>query len=75
MSEQSSEREPRQLVLVKKDQRWVFRYTPGRECEVLRAMATTAANPEHDFDWFDAAVLCHQLGGNMHAQLKQMMPS
>jgi hypothetical protein len=71
----SSDRQARQLVLVKKDQRWVFRYVPGQETAVLRAMAATAADPQSDFDWFDAAVLCNQLGGNLQQQLKALMPS
>ena len=66
---------PRQLVLSKKGQRWVFRYQPGEEAAVLRSMAAAAADPELDFDWFDAAVLCHQMGRGMHDQLKNMMPS
>lgn len=73
--EVSSTSQPRQLVLSKKSQRWVFRYAPGEEAAVLRSMAQAAADPDLDFDWFDAAVLCHQMGRGMHDQLKNMMPS
>ena len=67
--------QPRQLVLTKKSQRWVFRYLPGEEAAVLRSMAHAAADPQADFDWFDAAVLCHQMGRGLNEQLKSMMPS
>jgi len=63
-----------ELVLIKKDQRWVFRYRPGDETEVLRWLAETARDPDCDFDWFDAAVLSHQMGENMQQKLKDMMP-
>jgi hypothetical protein len=53
---------PRQLVLVKQDQRWVFRYAPGEEPQVLAWLAQTADDPDTTFDWFDAAVLSYQLG-------------
>ncbi len=62
-----------QLVLQKRDQRWVFRYMPGEESDVLQSLASTAGDPSKDFDWFDAAVLSHQMGGNMHDQLKKIM--
>lgn len=65
---------PAELVLVKKHQRWVFRYRPGEEASVLRWLADTARDPSCDFDWFDAAVLSHQMGSQMHQQLKDMMP-
>ena len=62
--------EPRQLVLVKRNQRWVFRYMPGEESVVLHWLAATARDEKADFDWFDAAVLSHQMGDQMGAQLK-----
>ncbi len=63
----------RQLVLVKKNQRWVFRYMAGEETVVLHWLAQTARDERADFDWFDAAVLSHQMGDQMGAQLKAMM--
>jgi len=74
MAESESTQQTCQLVLVKKDQRWVFRYAPGDEGAALHALAETARNPTTDFDWFDAAVLSHQMGDHMHQQLKNMMP-
>ena len=63
-----------QLVLMKRDHRWVFRYHRGEEADVLRGLAAVASDPDVDFDWFDAAVLSHQMGDAMHKQLKNMMP-
>ncbi len=63
---------PRQLVLVKKDQRWVFRYRVGQEAAVLRTLATAAKDPDVTFDWFDAAVLSHQMGHRIGAQLEKL---
>jgi len=62
----------KQLVLVKKDQRWVFRYQPGEEAVVIGTLADTAKDPGCAFDWFDAAVLSHQMGHRMHAQLNKL---
>jgi len=59
----------RTLTLVKKDQRWVFRYQPGEEPAVLQWLASTANDPDSRFDWFDAAVLSHQMGETMGSQL------
>jgi hypothetical protein len=65
--------EPRQLVLVKQRQRWVFRYMPGEEQAVLNWLARTARDPAADFNWFDAAVLSHQMGTRMEDKLKSML--
>ncbi len=64
--------EPHQLVLVKRNQRWVFRYGPGEESAVLRQIAAAASNPESGFDWFDAAVLSHQMGSKIQQQLTEI---
>lgn len=69
----SSATDPRQLVLVKRNQRWVFRYMPGEETVVLHWLAQTARDPATDFDWFDAAVLSHQMGDHLGDQLKMLM--
>lgn len=62
----------RQLVLVKKDQKWVFRYQPGEEQAVVKWLAGAAACRESRFDWFDAAVLAHQMGQSLATQLEQL---
>ncbi len=62
---------PKQLELVKHGQRWVFRYTPGGEREVLSQIADAARDQNTNFDWFDAAVLCHQMGVRISAELER----
>src|SRR5262245_17589297 len=47
----------RQLSLVKGAHRYVFRYQPGREADVIAAFASMADDHDSDFDWFDAAAL------------------
>ena len=69
---QSINASPKQLVLVKHDQRWVFRYLPGQEAVVVRSLAETAKDPASTFDWFDAAVLSHQVGHRIGAQLSKL---
>lgn len=62
----------KQLVLVKKDQRWVFRYVPGSESEVIGSLAAAASDPDTALDWFDAAVLSHQMGHRLAVQLNRL---
>lgn len=52
----------RQLTLTKGGHRYVFRYAPGHEAEVIGAFASLAQDPKLDFDWFDAATLSYQMG-------------
>lgn len=58
-----------QLSLVKGAHRYVFRYPPGREAEVIGAFASLANDPESNFDWFDAAVLSYQMGRRLELEL------
>ena len=64
----------RQLVLVKGGQRYVFRCEPGREAALLDSLANMARDPQNDLDWFDAAVLSHQMGQHLGKQLQDMTP-
>lgn len=64
----------RELVLSKHAQQWVFRYAPGEEAALLRALADAARDDAQPFDWFDAAVLAHQMGEQMQPDLKHMTP-
>jgi hypothetical protein len=62
----------RQLSLVKGEERFVFRYRPGQESEVIDAFATLAADQASRFDWFDAAVLSYQMGRRLEKELEQI---
>lgn len=64
---------PHHLTLAKGPHRWVFRYRSGEESVVLRTLAEAANDPTTDLDWFDAAVLSHQMGGKMQQQLKKLI--
>ena len=62
----------RQLALVKDEHRFVFRYVPGREADVITAFAEMASEPKVDFDWFDAAVLSYQMGRRLEVELDEL---
>jgi len=62
----------RQLSLVKGQERFVFRYQPGHETEVIEAFASLAGNKSSQFDWFDAAVLSYQMGRRLETELDQI---
>ena len=60
----------RELYLVKGSERFVFRYPPGREADVIDILASMAQDPKSTFDWFDAAVLSYQLGRRLEKELE-----
>lgn len=62
----------KQLVLVKHGHRFVFRYERGEETKVLSGLVDLARDPQSELDWFDAAVLSHQLGERMSEQLERL---
>ena len=62
----------RQLSLVKGAERFVFRYQPGQEPDVIDAFASLADDQESEFDWFDAAVLSYQMGRRLETELDQI---
>ncbi len=62
----------RQLSLVKGKHRYVFRYQPGREADIIASFAAMAADTEVDFDWFDAAVLSYQMGRRLELDLEEV---
>ncbi len=59
-----------QLTLVKKNQFHVFRYPQGQESAMIQTLVEMAANPASPIDWFDAAVLSHQMGQRIVGDLK-----
>jgi hypothetical protein len=63
----------RQLVLVKHGQRYVFRYTAGDEPLMLGRLVELVRDPSSELDWFDAAVLSHQMGQRMGEQMASLL--
>ncbi len=62
------------LSLVKGHQQYCFRYQVGEEGQVLDALVDLVNRREGSFDWFDAAVLSHQLGQHLAKELKAYLP-
>jgi hypothetical protein len=62
------------LSLVKGDQHFCFRYEAGSEAKVLDALVEMVNRRDMKFDWFDAAVLSHQLGQHLAKELKAFLP-
>ena len=63
----------RQLSLVKGRHRFLFRYQPGGEADVIAAFASLASDKTSEFDWFDAAVLSYQMGRRLEMELDQVV--
>ena len=62
------------ISLVKGSQHFCFRYEVGQEGKVLDALVDMVNRRELPFDWFDAAVLSHQLGQHLAKELKSFLP-
>ena len=62
------------LNLVKGKQQVCFRYEVGQESKVLESLIDLVNRRELTFDWFDAAVLSHQLGQHLAKELKGYLP-
>ena len=62
------------LSLVKGRQHFCFRYEVGQEGKVLDALVEMVNRRDLAFDWFDAAVLSHQLGQHLAKELKVYLP-
>lgn len=66
--------ETKTLSLVKGGQQFCFRYEVGEEAKVLDALIEMVHRRELAFDWFDAAVISHQLGQHLAKELKAFLP-
>lgn len=62
------------LSLMKGEQHFCFRYEVGQEAKVLDALIDMVHRRELSFDWFDAAVISHQLGQHLAKELKAYLP-
>ena len=67
-------RDVKTLSLVKGREHFCFRYEVGQEAGVLDALVDMVHRRELPFDWFDAAVLSHQLGQHLAKELKTYLP-
>jgi len=66
--------EKRTLSLMKGRHHFCFRYEAGQEAEMLSAMLDLVHNRDLNFDFFDAAVLSHQLGQHLAKELQALLP-
>jgi hypothetical protein len=66
--------ETKTLSLVKGKELFCFRYEVGQESAVLDALVAMVNRRDVAFDWFDAAVLSHQLGQHLAKELKTFSP-
>lgn len=63
---------PSVLRLCKGRHTWFFRYGAGDEGALRTAVAELAANPLAPFDWFDAALVTHQLTSRLKPGLNRV---
>jgi len=66
----TDQREP--VTLVKGSHRWTFTCDPGDEPALLRRLAELADGKDVPFDWFDAALVSHQLSNRLRPGLKRV---
>jgi hypothetical protein len=64
----------RTLSLMKGEHYYCFRYEIGQETKVLDALIDMVHKSANQFDWFDAAILSHQLGRHLAKELKAYLP-
>ena len=64
----------RTISLSKGKHRFVFKYGAGDERVVLDTLGEMARRRDVSFDWFDAAVLSHQLGQQLSQELQALLP-
>ena len=69
----SKAQEARQLTLIKKGQYYLFRYLPGDEAALIQTLIDKAEDPNCALDWFDAAVLSHQMGNRMAQEMQALL--
>lgn len=74
MSQTAIQRHQRTLRLFKKGEEFRFIYTDGDESSVLSALVEMVGRRDTAFDWFDAAILSHQLGEHLAKELSGFVP-
>ena len=68
------EREAKTIRLVKNGHDFRMNYRQGDEPHVLSALVDMVGRRDLPFDWFDAAVMSHQLGEQLAKELQGFMP-
>ena len=68
------QREQREIRLSKNGHDFAMRYEPGEESHVLAALVEMVGRRDVPFDWFDAAVMSHQLGEHLAKELRGFVP-
>ena len=63
-------REP--VTLVKGTHRWTFACEAGEESALLKRLSELASDSEAPFDWFDAALVSHQLSKRLKPGLQRI---
>jgi hypothetical protein len=63
------------ISLMKGRQHFCFRYEAGQESKVLDSLVEMVHRRDLSFDWFDAAVMSHQLGQHLAKELKALLPN
>jgi hypothetical protein len=63
----------RQLTLIKKGHYYLFRYQTGDEATLIQTLIDKAEDPRCPLDWFDAAVLSHQMGHRMASEMQTLL--
>lgn len=66
---------PQPFTLIKGKHHWVFSCDPGDEAELLRCLSELASRPDVQFDWFDAALVSHQLSRRLKSGLARIDPA
>ena len=64
----------KQIEILKGKHLFRFRYTEGDEQAVLDTLVEFVHRRDLSFDWFEAAVLSHQLGQHMAKELLPPKP-
>lgn len=71
---ESVPREKRCLRLTKGEHDFRLAYETGDEPTVLQSLVEMVEDRSTPFDWFDAAVLGHQLGGHLAKEIASVLP-
>jgi len=64
-SRPSNERAQHRLVLMKGEHSWQIRWDSGDEDLLVSVVSDLAADEQVEFDWFDAAMVRHQVASAM----------